>query len=479
MKSFLIARKPVSSILHRWGFLLAALFPIRLIVPGSVGASAIPIQGRSSNQGTKTTAKPQGNSSTGQPDVAALMQQAGDALERKDYRGALEPLKAVTANFPATSPETVPQAAIAWYYLGYAYHGLQQNEDSRLAYEKAVELKPDLYEAQLNLGRLLIELREPAAAAPHLRKAAGLKPADARLHFDIGLALQSSGQSAAAEAELRQALTLDPKLDAAAYSLGQAEFDEKRYAEAAADFRRALEMNPKRADAELGLATVSEALGQTAEAEQHLEDCLKLQPENASVRFHLARLYLRESKTGPAIGHLEALDQAHAPIPGLDGALGDAYALAGKFSDSETYYRKALAAPPERSDNDSAADVHRALAETLLKESKTAEAAGEFEKAIQLDPGNAEAAKGLASSLYLEKRWADAAPLIERLLRSPAATPGFYFILATCYDHLRDRQRALDAYKEFLARSNGSNADQEWQARQRAKLLSRELGKPL
>jgi tetratricopeptide (TPR) repeat protein len=451
-------------------------------------AGGCPIQGSSTKaaQGTKAGLKAQSdsgaqpNSGSTQPDVAALMQQAGDALEHKDYRSALDPLKTVTAKPSANTPEEASQTAIAWYYLGYAYHGLQQNEESRRAYEKAVELKPDLYQAQLNLGRLLVEMRDPGAALPHLQKAAALKPADARLHFDIGLALQSRGQSAAAEPELRQALALDPKLDAAAYSLGQAEFDEKRYAEAAADFEKALAINPQRADARLGLATVSEALGQTGEAEQRLEQCLKLQPENASVRFHLARLYLREKKIEPAVSHLEQLDKSNALIPGLDAALGDAYALAGRFSDSETSYRKALAAArPEASGNGDLADLHRSLGETLLKENKTSDAVSEFQQALKLDPRNLEAAKGLASSLYVEKRWSEAALLIERLLQSPAATPGFYFFLATCYDHLRDRQRALDAYKQFLAQSKGSNPDQEWQALQRAKLLSRELGKSL
>jgi hypothetical protein len=49
--------------------------------------------------------------------------------------------------------------------------------------------------------------------------------------------------------------------------------------------------------------------------------------------------------------------------------------------------------------------------------------------------------------------------------------------LATCYDHLQARPQALAAYEKFLELSQGKNPDQEWQARQRAKLLKRELGK--
>ena len=448
----------------------------------STAGEALARQAPGDNQDASTSTKPKANPERGGPDISTLMQQAGDSLERRDYRAALDPLKTVIARTPAAAPDAASQAAIAWYYLGYAYHGLQQNDESRRAYEKAVELKPDLYEAQLNLGHLLLEMRDAGAAVQHLEKAAALKPADARLHLDIGLALESSGQTAAAEPQLRQALALDPKLDSAAYSLGQAEFDQKRYAEAAEDFNKALAINPRRADAELGLATTSEALGRTAEAEERLEQCLKLQPENASVRFHLAQLYLRENKTEPALEHLQKLEQAHAPIPSLHAVLAEAYASAGKLSDAEAHYRQALASPqaaPGNAETADLADLHRALGETLLKENKTADAVNAFQQALRLDSKNAEAAKGLATSLYLQKRYADAAPLIERLLQSPGAAPGLYFILATCYDHLRDREHALDAYREFLARSKGLNPDQEWQAQQRAKLLSRELGKSL
>jgi len=62
-------------------------------------------------------------------------------------------------------------------------------------------------------------------------------------------------------------------------------------------------------------------------------------------------------------------------------------------------------------------------------------------------------------------------------LHSPDCPPGLLFVLATCYDHLRDRPKALEAYEKFLELSQGKSLDHEWQARQRIKLLRRELGK--
>jgi len=395
--------------------------------------------------------------------MTVLMHDAEQALDRKDYAAAVDRLKlAVQA-----APDTVP----AWFDLGYAFTGLHQNDEARAAYEKALQVDPQLFEASLNLGILLLDMKDAAAALPHLEKAAALKPADPRAHLYLGRALVANGEAAKAQSEFRQALELDPKLAPAASGLGETLLDQNHYAEAALAFQQALSLDPGLAEAELGLADTSEDLGQQVEAEKHFVLYLKLQPDDAEARFRLASLYLQENKLDPAIAELERLEQVHAAVPGLEATLGDAYALKGDFADSEQHYRQALALTPSQS------DLHRAFGETLLKENKPAGAESEFRRSLQIDPRNVDAVKGLATSLYLLKRYSEAAPLVERLVQSPVAAPGLFFILATCYDHLQDRERALAAYQHFLDLSHGVSPDQEWQARQRVKLLLREVRK--
>jgi len=397
--------------------------------------------------------------------MAALMQQAEDALQRRDYQAAVEPLKKVTA--------VAPDTAAAWYYLGYAQHGLHQDEDARQSYEKAVALKPDLAEAQVNLGLLLLASRDFAGALPHLQAAVKLKPVDAHAHLELGLALDGAGQHEAAAQEFQRAAALDPKSATAFYEAGHAALQEKQYAEAVADLTKALAACPDDPATERDLAMADEALGQMPDAAQHFAGYLKLQPADTTVRVHLAQVYLNQKQPDLALAQLQQVPAAPAPPPDVEASIGDAYTQAGKYGEAEAHYRRALQASAGQ------ADLHRALAEALLKEKKNAEAEAEFRKALALDPGNVEALKGLASSIYLQGRYADAAPIVERLLQAPQASSGLYFILATCYDHLHDRQRALAAYKQFLAHANGSNPDQEWQAEQRAKLLSREIQKGL
>jgi predicted Zn-dependent protease len=180
---------------------------------------------------------------------------------------------------------------------------------------------------------------------------------------------------------------------------------------------------------------------------------------------------LQQKQVEKARDALENVYRAKPDEPGLAAALGDVNARLKKLPDAEKYYRLALAAQPQ------SAELHRALGQVLLDEEKYPEAEAEFRATLRIDPHNRDAAIGLASSLDLQKRYAEAIPLLERLAGEPGASPYTYFVLATCYDHLMQRKQALADYERFLSLSHGENPDQEWQAQQRAKLLRRELSR--
>jgi hypothetical protein len=57
------------------------------------------------------------------------------------------------------------------------------------------------------------------------------------------------------------------------------------------------------------------------------------------------------------------------------------------------------------------------------------------------------------------------------------ANAGNWFLRGIILDKLHQIRPALEAYRQFLSLSQGKNPDQEFQARERAKLLERELGK--
>jgi tetratricopeptide (TPR) repeat protein len=397
------------------------------------------------------------------PDVPALVRTAQEALGRANYAAAVKALKAVV--------EAQPDYTGAWFNLGYAYSGLHQDAEAVEAYRKALGLAPNLFEARLNLGILLLEMKEPQAALEHLEKAVALKPDHPRAHLYYGRGLSLAGQPEAAQKQFQEALRLDPQMAIAHFDLGQLHLRLKRYSEALPEFQKAVELDSTLAQAQLGWALASEGLKDLGQAITHFEQYLAAQPDDLETRFHLARVYLQQGSNEKALECLQAVYRARPSTDGLAAALGDVYALLKKFPESEKFYREALAASPGEP------DLHRALGRSLLDQEKFAAAEAEFRTALKLDPHYLEAAKGLATSLYLQKRYPEAIPVLEAVASTPDAPAILFFMLASCYDHLRERANALKEYEHFLALSHGLNPTQEWQAEQRAKLLRRELQK--
>lgn len=395
--------------------------------------------------------------------VPALLKAANEALGRQDLTAAVKALQSVVG--------IEPEMTAAWFNLAYAYSGLHQDEEALRAYQKTLELQPDLFEAHLNLGILLVQMKRSQESLGHFEKVVALRPEHARAHLYLARALSNVGQTEAAEKQFQEALRLDPALGIAAFDLGQLHLEKKRYADALAAFERAAELDPKLIQAQLGIALALEGLDRLPEALSHFEPYLAAKPEDLETRFHAARLYLQQGKNEQAFENLQAVHRANPELPGVAAALGDVCALLKRFPESEKYYRDALATAPQDP------DLHRALGQTLLGQERFAEAEAQFRASLRLDPKNRAAVQGLATSVYLQKRYAEAAPLVESLARTVDAPAGLFFVLATCYDHLRDLPRALQAYEKFLELSQNQSPDQEWQARQRVKLLRRELRK--
>jgi tetratricopeptide (TPR) repeat protein len=396
-------------------------------------------------------------------DVPALLKAASEALGRQDFTAAIKALKYVV--------EIEPEMTAAWFNLAYAYSGLHQDEEALRAYQKTLELQPDLFEAQLNLGILLAQMKKAQESLGHLEKAVALKPEHARAHLYLARALSSVGQTEPAEKQFQEALRLDPALGIAAFDLGQLHLGRRRYADALAAFERAAELDPKLIQVQLGIALALEGLDRLPEAGSHFEQHLAAKPDDLETRFHAARLYLQQGENAQAYENLQAVHRANPQLPGVAAALGDVCALLKRFAESEKYYAEALATAPQNP------DLHRALGQTLIGQERFTEAEAEFRTSLRLDPRNRDAAEGLAASLYFQKRYAEAVPLVENLTRTAGAPAGLIFVLATCYDHLRDLPRALQAYERFLELSQNQRPDQEWQARQRVKVLRRELRK--
>jgi arylsulfatase A-like enzyme/Tfp pilus assembly protein PilF len=104
-----------------------------------------------------------------------------------------------------------PQNYQAWYQEGLLDTAIDQKA-ARSDYEKTVAIQPNFSAGQRELGMLLFQQKDFAAAAPHLAKSIELGLEDARLHNFLGICYNRTNRTAKAIPEFQRAIAMDPKL---------------------------------------------------------------------------------------------------------------------------------------------------------------------------------------------------------------------------------------------------------------------------
>ena len=125
------------------------------------------------------------------------------ALEAGQYDAAAQAFqKAIAAD---------PQDYFAHFNLALAYGFLHQDPASVAEYRKTLELKPHLYEAELNGGIVLLRQKNPAEAIPLLEDAAQQKAQEFRPRYYLAESQLQMGDAAKAEESFRQAIGINPQ----------------------------------------------------------------------------------------------------------------------------------------------------------------------------------------------------------------------------------------------------------------------------
>jgi tetratricopeptide (TPR) repeat protein len=378
------------------------------------------------------------------------------ALEARNYVLAAQDFaKAVQAD---------PGDYAAHFHLALANSLTGKVEEAIAGYRRVLELKPGLYEAELNLGMLLLGHKRPAEAVPYLEAATRSKPLEFRPQLYLADALFDSGASAPAAAAYRAALEINAQSAPAEMGLARSEVRSGNLQEAEAHFRKAAELDPRLKDAILELAPLYEKSGRSAEAIALYRQF----PDNLAVRERLGMALLETGNPAEAIPHLEWA-VAKSPTDANRLALAQAYRK-NKQPDKEIpLLQQALAADPGN------LDLRLAIGRELLDQRKFAEAAAEFERVVQAQPNRVEAWSDFAATLNSLADYPRALAALDRVKALGGEKPGHMYLRAIILDRLRDLKGALASYRQFLAADEGKNSNEDFLARQRARIIEREL----
>ena len=347
------------------------------------------------------------------------------ALEEKNYAAAAEQF--------AKAVEADPKDYVVRFHLALVNGLLGKDSEAIAGYRSVLELKPDLYEARVNLGMVLLRQKQPREAVPHLEAAAAAKPKEFQANFLLAEALLGAGEPAKAEPYYKIAGELDPKSADVEAGLGRSRARQNRLAEAAANFRKAAELDPAYKDALLELAPLYENNNDNDAA---LEIYARF-PANPAACERRSQLLIHAGRLAEAIPLLE----------------------------------QSLAADPRN------AHLRMTYGRVLRDLKQYPAAAAEFYRLTQAQPDSVEAWGELASMLILLRDYPRALDALDRLKSLGAEVPGHYYLRAIILDRTKQLRPALENYQKFLALSQGKSPDEEFKARQRARILQKEINR--
>ena len=431
--------------------------------------------------------------------ISPLFIQAQEALDRNDYDSAIPLLQKIIVERP---DEPLPH-----FELGYAYSRLKRNDEATAEYRRAIALDPTLVAAHLNLGIVLLG-SDPAAALESFRRAATLAPDQARPHYLAGEALERGGKLPDAITEYNAGLAVAPRDQALKFALAKALLSAGHAPEAESQFREAIALDRSvvangaekgaasdtgdagstkavsapssdanfTTPAKLGLAETLLREGKTAEAAYAFSTYLAAAPNDRAARFERSVSLQTLGRLDEALAELDQADRLGTQSADQGAAPAEAFKLRGSIYMQQKNWpaasaalQKAIAISPDD------AQLHAWQGHTQIELHNYPVAENELKRSLTLDPKPADVLGDLVNAYYFSGDYGGALQALDLLEKRQPLTAVNWFFRAICCDKLRQTKEAAAAYQKFLDLDQGSHADQDFQARQRLKILEREL----
>lgn len=389
-------------------------------------------------------------------------------------------------------------------------------------YEAALKLRPEFPEAEFQRGVALAALGRSGDAEKAFKRAIELRKDWVLPYGALGNLLTHSSRDKEAEPFLRRALQLGAKDFVTLDALSAVRFRAGDTKEALALAHRATEDENASASAWAWRASIEDAAGDREAALTSLERALRLEPNHLLAWREKARLHTNGGAYDLAI---EDLKKALSLKPGdkeISLQLAHVYNLAGRYEDErqilaafgETQTVTDASQPEatvvgtakeiEAANSDDPRIAQPALEDLIKKNPKNApllarlgevtrltdpqKSAESYRQANELDPRNPKHAIGYAAALVQMRRFAEAEPILRRIIakapneytahanlalalyelkRFADALPEYewlaasrpeiaatYFFMATAHDNLGEYEQALDAYEKFLSHAD-------------------------
>lgn len=395
----------------------------------------------------------------------------------QDWDCAVNAYQMASANTQGGEKADAHAGLAAAYVRKARYREAAENARSALA------LNPAAAPARVTLAYSLVRLGSAQEAAAAAREATVQSPASAVAHAALGEALLKLGNVAEAESAFRKALEIDAKTGEAYAGLAEIQYRREDLDGAIASASKALEVSPHVtwAYAIRGMAHI--ARGNTIYADTDLTMALRFNADDAEAHLALAQVQRRQGNRDAAIGSCRRALALNSDLGVGYLELGDLLVAKGQYAEARDALLQAVArmqqsaraqlllgivydkekqVDPALEAYTRAAELDPKLADAhygrgkLLREQKkdVAGAVASLEKAVELQPENANYLTDFGVALYDVKQGDRAMQVLERATgMADYKNPLGFAVLGLA---LKDRQSFADALTWFSKAIEGA-----------------------
>ena len=380
--------------------------------------------------------------------------------------------------------------------IGFARWNKAQNAEARVAFEEALSLDPDYFDARYNLAFSLLSRAQYGEALPHLRQLSLKNPRDAAIQDGLGEAFEKTGNLPGALGAYKRAVALNPQNETGRLKFALALLAAERRPEATEQLRLVLAKNPNNAPALLQLGDIhlrsnrwneaattlrrytalrgndftgrfnlavaldygakfDEALGQYAIAE-------RLRPNDAATKNNVGRIYFKRKRFDEAIGKFNSALALDANFYDARTNLAIVLAAQNKWDDSNAQWQQLAQSADAQARTASDANQKKALQARLTTayaglasnygaQNKWREAAAEYRRLLAISPADLEARSGLGRALYNLKDWTGAEGAYRDIIARDPKNANAHNDLGVVLEAKRDRKSALEFYTQAVA----------------------------
>lgn len=243
--------------------------------------------------------------------------------------------------------EVNPESWLANNNLGMVLEKQGKPQEAMARFDEALRLKPNFAEAHLNLGIALQRQGKTEAGAAHYRKALDIDPSLVEAHSNLAAALQERGQIDEAISHCLEAIRLNPDSSGAYFNLGNILRLQEKLEEAAASYSEALRIDPNFTEAHNNLGITLQKQGKIQEATAHYREALKLRPNYAGAHMNLGNVLQQQERLEEAIAHYNEALKINPSLAEAHNNMGLALQKQGKIAEAVMHYNEALRINPD------------------------------------------------------------------------------------------------------------------------------------